>query len=99
MTSPNTIIADLTAEVETLRKQRDEWKARSEFSYVERSKLARQRDELLNYLHDAATSLETIAVRSYGEESYLNSKEQMRGYASSRAAATREDIARAKGGS
>lgn len=24
MTSPNTIIADLTAEVETLRKQRDE---------------------------------------------------------------------------
>ena len=47
MTSPNTIIADLTAEVETLRKQRDEWKARAEFSYTERSKLERQRDVLL----------------------------------------------------
>ena len=78
MTSPNTIIADLTAEVESLRKQRD---------------------KLLDYLHDAATSLETIALRSYGDESYLNSAEQMRGYASSRAAVAREDIAIVKGGS
>ena len=47
MTSPNTIIADLTAEVETLRKQRDEWKAIAEFSYAERSKLERHSDEIV----------------------------------------------------
>ena len=52
MTSPNTIIADLTAEVETLRKQRDEWKARAEFSYTERSKLERKINELLAALEE-----------------------------------------------
>lgn len=59
MTSPNTIIADLTAEVETLRKQRDEWRARAEFSYTERSKLERQRDELLAALLDAVSVANT----------------------------------------
>lgn len=44
-------------------------------------------------LHDAATSLETIAVRSYGEESYLDSKQQMRGYAGARAGVAREALA------
>ena len=33
MTSPNTIIADLTAEVESLRKQRDAWKEVAEHHY------------------------------------------------------------------
>ena len=48
---------------------------------------------LLDYLRDAATSLETISVRSFGEESYLDSKPQIRGYAASRAAAARKAIA------
>lgn len=77
MTSPNTIIADIQAEIDALRKERD---------------------ELLAALDDAATSLETIALRSYGEESYLDSKQQMRGYASSRAGVSREAIAKSKEG-
>lgn len=56
-----------------------------------------QRDELLAALEDAATSLETIQLRSYGEESYLDSKQQMRGYAGSRAGVAREVIASVKG--
>ena len=36
-------------------------------------------------LIDAATSLETIHVRSYGEDSFLDSKQEMRSYAGSRA--------------
>ncbi len=76
MTSPNTIIADMHAEIDALRKENS---------------------DLLMALNDAATSLETIALRSYGEESYLDSKQQMRGYAGSRAGVAREDIARVKG--
>ena len=55
-----------------------------------------RRDEsgrLLQGLEDAATSLETIALRSYGDESYLNTVQQMRGYAGSRAGAARETLA------
>lgn len=49
---------------------------------------------LRDALDDAATSLETINLRSYGQESFLNSKEQMRGFAGSRAFAAREELAK-----
>lgn len=60
--------------------------------------LIAQRDELLTALHDAATSLETIQLRSFGEDSFLDSKHEMRSYAGARAAVARESIAKAKGG-
>jgi len=40
---------------------------------------------LVKALEDAATSLETIALRSYGDESFLNTMQQVRGYAGARA--------------
>ena len=42
-------------------------------------------ERLRQALIDAATSLETIHVRSYGEDSFLDSKHEMRSYAGSRA--------------
>ena len=60
--------------------------------FADLAELQKQRDELLKALEDAATSLETIALRSYGEESYLDSKQQMRGYARSRAGVARDAI-------
>lgn len=42
-------------------------------------------ERLREALIDAATSLETIHVRSYGEDSFLDSKQEMRSYAGSRA--------------
>ena len=60
------------------------------------NRVKKQLDELLAALNDAATSLETIAIRSYGESSCLDSKQQMRGFAGSRAVVARKDIARAK---
>lgn len=47
---------------------------------------------LRDALNDAATSLETINLRSYGLNSFLDSKEQIRGYAGSRAFAAREEL-------
>lgn len=64
-----------------------------ESAYLE---LKQQRDELLAALKDAATSLETIQLRSFGEESYLNHKDQMRGYAGTRAGIARAAIAKAE---
>ena len=49
-------------------------------------------DQMGEALNDAATSLETIAMRSYGDESYLNTMHQVRGYASSRASVARKDL-------
>ena len=54
--------------------------------------------ELLAALEDAATSLETIQLRSFGEDSFLDSKPEMRSYAGSRASVVRAAIAKAKGG-
>ena len=42
-------------------------------------------ERLRQALIDAATSLETIHVRSYGEGSFLDSKQEMRSYVGSRA--------------
>lgn len=56
---------------------------------AEIAELKRQRDELLNALQDAATSLETIQLRSFGEDSYLDNKSSMRLYAGARAAVAR----------
>ena len=64
---------------------------------VEIAELKRQRDELLAALHDAATSLETIQLRSFGADSYLDDKHSMRAYAGARAAVAREAIGKAKG--
>jgi len=51
----------------------------------------------INVLRDAldaaATSLETIQLRSYGDESYLNHMDQVRGFAGSRARVAKESIA------
>ena len=54
--------------------------------------------DLLEALEDAATSLETIQLRSFGEDSFLDSKPEMRPYAGSRASVVRAAIAKAKGG-
>ena len=49
-------------------------------------------DRLRQALIDAATSLETIHMRSYGEDSFLDSKHQMRSFAESRAKVAREAL-------
>lgn len=49
---------------------------------------------LLEALKDAATSLETIHMRSFGDDSNLSHPEQMRGYAGSRANVCRAAIAK-----
>ena len=50
-------------------------------------------ERLRQALIDAATSLETIHVRSYGEDSFLDSKHEMRIYAGSRAKVARAALA------
>lgn len=50
-------------------------------------------ERLRQSLIDAATSLETIHVRSYGEGSFLDSKHEMRSYAGSRAKVARAALA------
>ena len=50
-------------------------------------------ERLRQALIDAATSLETIHVRSYGEDSFLDSKQEMRSYAGSRAKIARVALA------
>ena len=60
--------------------------------------LVQMNKELLAALEDAATSLETIQLRSFGEDSFLDSKPEMRSYAGSRASVVRAAIAKAKGG-
>ncbi|MGL5219593.1 MAG: hypothetical protein ACRC8G_08965 [Plesiomonas shigelloides] len=50
-------------------------------------------ERLRGALHDAATSLETIHIRSFGEESLLDSKPQMRSFAGARAKVAREALA------
>ena len=60
--------------------------------------LAQMNQDLLEALEDAATSLETIQLRSFGEDSFLDSKPEMRSYAGSRASVVRAAIAKAKGG-
>jgi hypothetical protein len=60
--------------------------------------LVQMNQELLAALEDAATSLETIQLRSFGWGSFLDSKPEMRSYAGSRASVVRAAIAKAKGG-
>ena len=50
-------------------------------------------ERLRQALIDAATSLETIHVRSYGKDSFLDSKREMRSYAGSRAKVARVALA------
>ena len=58
--------------------------------------LTRQRDLAVGAASDAATSLETIQLRSFGEESYLDSKPQMRAFAGARAKIARDIISTIK---
>lgn len=67
-------------------------------SVASHDELVAQRDELLAALHDAATSLETIQLRSFGDDSYLDDKHSMRAYAGARAAVARESMKKSKGG-
>lgn len=60
--------------------------------------LVQMNQDLLEVLEGAATSLETIQLRSFGEDSFLDSKPEMRSYAGSRASVVRAAIAKAKGG-
>ena len=60
--------------------------------------MVQMNQDLLAALEDAATSLETIQLRSFGEDSFLDSKPEMRSYAGSRASVVRAAIAKAKGG-
>ena len=101
----------LCNEVESIQNQRDELleqvdcativnnnlDGRLNSMIVKLAAMNEQRDELLAALDDAATSLETIAIRSYGDASSLDSKPQMRGYAGSRAEVARKYIASVKG--
>lgn len=64
---------------------------------AEITELKRQRYELLAALHDAAISLETIQLRSFGANSLLDDKLLMREYAGSRAFVAREAISATKG--
>ena len=59
--------------------------------------LVQMSQDLLAALEDAATSLEIIQLRSFGEDSFLDSKPEMRSYAGSRASVVRAAIAKAKG--
>lgn len=106
----NLLAAFTTEEIEqwidivSLVRQRDEALQELQREHVLRVRLAgeldssnQQRDELLAALHDAATSLETIQLRSFGQDSFLDSKPEMRSYAGSRAAVAREAIDKAKG--
>ena len=43
---------------------------------------------------NAATSLETITIRSYGEDSYLDSKPQIRAFAQARASVAMKELTR-----
>jgi hypothetical protein len=65
----------------------------AELLRAERDKLREQVATFQRHLDDAATSLETIQLRSYGDESYLNTMEQVRGFAASRASVAREALA------
>lgn len=60
--------------------------------------LESQNAALIAALDAAATSLETINLRSFGEDSGLDSKAEMRSYAGSRASVARDALARANGG-
>ena len=60
--------------------------------------LVQMNQDLLAAMEDAATSLETIQLRSFGEDSFLDSKPEMRSYAGSRASVVRAAIGKAKGG-
>ena len=60
--------------------------------------LVQMNQDILEALEDAATSLETIQLRSFGEDSFLDSKPEMRSYAGSRASVVMAAIAKAKGG-
>ena len=54
--------------------------------------LIAERDEAVRIALDAATSLETIHIRSYGNGSNLNHPEQMRSYAGTRAGVVRKGL-------
>lgn len=69
------------------------------------AQIAKQRDELLEALKEAATSLETISIlsgkKTFGQpplETYMDDFMQVRGYANSRMAVARAAIAKAEGG-
>ena len=83
---------ELVAEVERLTASLNHANSNHELFerqyYLEKDRceeLQTEVERLRQALIDAATSLETIHVRSYGEDSFLDSKHEMRSYAGSRA--------------
>ena len=83
---------ELVAEVERLTASLNHANSNHELFerqyYLEKDRceeLQTEVERLRQALIDAATSLETIYVRSYGEDSFLDSKHEMRIYAGSRA--------------
>lgn len=62
------------------------------------AELERVQGVLVGALEDAATSLETIQLRSFGAESYLDSKPQMRAFAGARAGIARAALAAVRNG-
>ena len=76
----------------------DIWKTNPYTKVLETSikQLTRQRDLAVEAASDAATSLETIQLRSFGEESYLDSKPQMRAFAGARAKIARDALSTIK---
>lgn len=93
------VILEAVEEIESLRQQLDGWiAANSPNGWIDnlRQQLAdsqKQVTMLRDALDEAATSLETIKLRSHGDESYLNHMDQVRGYAGSRATVVREALA------
>ena len=91
---------ELVAEVESLSSSLNHANSNHELFerqyYLEKDKcedLQAEVERLRQALIDAATSLETIHVRSYGKDSFLDSKHEMRSYAGSRAKVARVALA------
>lgn len=89
-------VKELEADLEQAIKARQSWAMHAALVDRKNELLEKQRDELVEALNNAATSLETIQLRSFGEESYLDSKPQMRAFAGARAGVARAAIASVK---
>ena len=76
---------ELVENMQHYKQEAEQWEARATSEASRVQDLQAEVERLRQALIDAATSLETIHVRSYGEDSFLDSKQEMRSYAGSRA--------------
>ena len=76
---------ELVENMQHYKQEAEQWEVRATKEASRVQDLNAEVERLRQALIDAATSLETIHVRSYGEDSFLDSKHEMRSYAGSRA--------------